>query len=235
MGAAVGAVARAEVWWAPEGRSDATAERAAKAGLRPAALRELLDACDIVISVCPPHAAVAVARAAAAHRGIFCDANAVSPTRMLEVAAAAGGRVVDGGIVGRPPHEPGTRLYLSGPDAADVAAAFDGTPLEPVVLGAELGTASALKMCYAAWTKGSAALVLAAAQTADALGVGDALRGEWSRSIPDLREREARAARAARSKGWRWVGEMREIADTFASAGLPRGFHEAAAEMFDGA
>jgi hypothetical protein len=42
-----------------------------------------------------------------------------------------------------------------------------------------------------------------------------------------------RAAESASAKGWRWVGEMNEIASTYAAAGLPPGFHEAAAEMFD--
>ena len=232
MGAAIGTVVRAEALWAPDGRSAETARRAAEAGLRPATLDDLLAACDVVISVCPPHAALDVARAAVGHRGVFCDANAISPARVQEVARIVGGRVVDGGIVGGPPLEPGTRLYLSGADAAEVAALFEGTALEPVVLGDELGTASALKMCYAAWTKGSAALLLATIAAGDALGVGDALRAEWERSIPELLEREARARRSADAKGWRWIGEMREIADTFVAAGEPRGFHDAAAEIF---
>ena len=35
--------------------------------------------------------------------------------------------------------------------------------------------------------------------------------------------------RSAAGKGWRWVGEMEEIAAAFAADGLPPGFHEAAA------
>ncbi|HEY2936696.1 MAG TPA: DUF1932 domain-containing protein [Gaiellaceae bacterium] len=233
MGAAVAAVARGEVWWAPEGRSEATAARAREARLRPAPLPELLERCEVVLSICPPHAALEVARACAGYRGIYCDANAVSPENAREVARVVGGEVVDGGIVGGPPREPGTRLYLSGAAAGEVAALFDGTALEPVAIGGEVGTASALKMCYAAWTKGSAALLLAVAEAAEALGLGDALRAEWERSIPGLPERAERAARSADAKGWRWVGEMREIEATLRAAGLPGGFHEAAAEIFE--
>jgi 3-hydroxyisobutyrate dehydrogenase-like beta-hydroxyacid dehydrogenase len=233
MGAAVAAVARWDVWWAPEGRSEATAARARAAGLRPAPLAELLERCDVILSICPPHAAVDLARACAGYRGIYCDANAVSPSTAREVARIVGGEVVDGGIVGGPPREPGTRLYLSGARAPDVAALFDGTALEPVLLGDEVGTASALKMCYAAWTKGSAALLLTAAEAAERLGVGDALRAEWERSLPGLADRLGRAARSAEAKGWRWVGEMREIESTFLAAGLPGGFHAAAAEAFE--
>jgi hypothetical protein len=227
MGAAVGAVARGAVFWAPEGRSEETATRAREAGLEPAPLPELLERCDVVLSVCPPHAALEVARACAGFGGVYCDANAISPGTMREVAAAVGGRVVDGGIVGGPPREPGTRLYLSGAEAREVAALFDGTALEPLVLGDEIGTASALKMCYAAWTKGSAALLLAVADAAGRLGIGDALRVEWEHSIPGLPARLERARRSADAKGWRWVGEMEEIEAT-----LGAGFHTAAADVF---
>jgi 3-hydroxyisobutyrate dehydrogenase-like beta-hydroxyacid dehydrogenase len=233
MGAAVAAVARDEVWWAPEGRSEATAERAREAGLRPAPLDELLEQCDVVLSICPPHAALEVAQACSRYRGIYCDANAVSPETARKVARIAGGDVVDGGIIGGPPREPGTRLYLSGARAAEVAALFEGTALEPVVLGGDVGTASALKMCYAAWTKGSAALLFTVAEAAERLGLADELRAEWEHSIPGLVERLEGAARAADAKGWRWTGEMREIVATFRAAGVPGGFHEAAAETFE--
>jgi len=233
MGAAVAEVAPGEVRWAPEGRSEATAARARAAGLRPAPLAELLDACDVILSICPPHAAVDVARACAGYGGIYCDANAVAPETAREVARIVGGDVVDGGIVGGPPLEPGTRLYLSGSRAAEVAALFAGTALEPVVLGDEVGSASALKLCYAAWTKGSAALLLTVAEAAERLGLAEALGAEWERSLPGLADRLERAARSANAKGWRWVGEMREIESTFVAVGLPGGFHEAAAQTFE--
>ncbi len=87
-------------------------------------------------------------------------------------------------------------------------------------------------MTYAAWTKGTAALLLAIREVARAEGVEETLLAEWEESIPALTERSERAAAAADSKGWRWVGEMEEIARTFATAGLPGGFHEAAAEVY---
>jgi 3-hydroxyisobutyrate dehydrogenase-like beta-hydroxyacid dehydrogenase len=235
MGAAVGGLLD-EGWWAPEGRSAETAARAREAGLREASLPELLQHCAVVLSICPPHAALDVARAAAGFRGLYCDANAVSPATALEVARiveAGGATFVDGGIVGGPPREAGTRLYLSGRDAPTVAELFAGTLLEAVVLGEEPGTASALKMCYAGWSKASAALLLAIAAAAERLGVADALRAEWEHSIPELPEELARARRAADAKGWRWIGEMREIAATLRSVDEPDGFHEAAAQVFE--
>ena len=94
------------------------------------------------------------------------------------------------------------------------------------------GAASAVKMAYAAWTKGTAALLLAARALASAEGVQDALLAEWALSQPDLAQRTPGAARSAALKGWRWVAEMEEIADSMAAAGLPRGFHQSAAEIF---
>lgn len=239
MGAVVGKIARGEVLWVPEGRSAATAARAEVAGLRAATLDELARRADVVLSICPPHAALDVARTVAAHGygGLYCDANAVSPATAREVGAlveAGGATFVDGGIVGGPPTEPGTRLYLSGVRAGDVADLFTGTPLEAVELGTEPGTASALKMCYAGWGKGSAALLVAVADAAAALGVGDELRAEWARSVPGLDGRLARARRSAAEKGWRWVAEMEEIEATLRSVGLPGGFHAAAADVYRG-
>jgi 3-hydroxyisobutyrate dehydrogenase-like beta-hydroxyacid dehydrogenase len=238
MGAAVAAVARADVLWAPNGRSEATAARAREAGLRGVPLADLVERCDVVLSICPPHAALDVATVVAGNRfaGIYCDANAISPATAREVAAVVenrGATYVDGGIVGGPPREPGTRLYLSGAAAADVAALFDGTALEPVVMAGEVGAASALKMLYAGWGKGSAALLLALVDAAERLGLAEELHAEWARSVPGLDERLVAARRSADAKAWRWVGEMREIEATLRAVDVPGGFHVAAAEVFD--
>jgi 3-hydroxyisobutyrate dehydrogenase-like beta-hydroxyacid dehydrogenase len=216
------------VLWASEGRSEATAARAA--GLADArTTAELASRADVILSVCPPHAVLEVAESVAGFSGLYVDANAISPA----TARRLPGRVVDGGIVGPPPRSSGTtRLYLSGPDAPEAAELFAGTALETPIVSERVGDASAVKMAYAAWTKGTAALVLAIRELARAEGVEPALLAEWARSQPQLEERWARAARAAEGKGWRWVGEMEEIAATFAAAGLPPGFHEAAAEIF---
>jgi hypothetical protein len=150
---------------------------------------------------------------------------------------------VDGGIIGTPPVAPGfIRLYLSGPRAGAVRGMFDDTPVDarvvdhPRVAGdvgaADVGAASAVKMAYASWTKGSAAMLLAARGLARAAGVEDVLLAEWGLSQGELEPRSARAARSAATKGWRWVAEMEEIAASMAAAGLPEGFHQAAAEIY---
>ena len=87
-------------------------------------------------------------------------------------------------------------------------------------------------MAYAGWTKGTAALLLAIRALARDQGVEDALLAEWALSQPGLAERSRGAAGSAATKGWRWVAEMEEIAASMNAAGLPDGFHQAAAEIF---
>lgn len=236
MGAAIGRTLRGrgvEVVWASEGRSAATRARAEAVGLED--VGRVADVCrraEVIVSLCPPHAALETAAAAEGFDGVYVDANAISPATARAIAGRMP-RFVDGGVIGPPPREAGaTRLYLSGPDAGAVAGLFAGTALEAKVLSALPGAASALKMAYAAWTKGSAALLLASRAAAEANGVGEALVAEWQASLPALEERLASASRSSLAKGWRWVGEMEEIAQTFAAAGLPAGFHEAVAEIY---
>ena len=247
MGAAVGQcliAAGHEVLWVPEGRSEATGERAAAAGLEGCGWAELAARSAVIVSVCPPAAALEVARTVAGtgFGGLYLDANAVSPGTAREVAAVAeagGASYVDGGIIGTPPVAPGfIRLYLSGARAGEVQRLFAGGEVDARVIGGHgscgdaLFAASAVKMAYASWTKGSAALLLAARALARAEGVEEALLAEWGISQPGLAERSDRAAGSAAAKGWRWVAEMEEIAAAMAAAGLPDGFHRAAAEVY---
>jgi ribosomal protein S18 acetylase RimI-like enzyme len=240
MGAVVGGVLRAaghEVLWASEGRSEATRTRAEEAGLDDAGtVGELAARCDVLLSICPPHAALDVARSVEGFGGLYVDANAVSPDttrRIGQIVVGRGAQFVDGGIVGPPPTARGTsRLYLCGAAASEVAALFAGSALEPVLVDGDVGAASALKMVYAAWTKGSAAMLLAIDAVAGHEGVGGVLRAEWEQSQPELPRRLERARQSAASKGWRWVAEMEEIAATFGAAGQPGGFHLAAASVY---
>lgn len=238
MGAEIGRVLRArglDIVWASAGRSRETARRADLAALRDVGTAgAVADASDVILSVSPPHAAEEVGRSVAGFDGIFVDANAVSPATVRTVAAAVDARsFVDGGIVGSPPVGPGgTRLYLSGTDAAGVAELFAETVVDAQVISDEIGAASAMKMVYAAWTKGTAALLLAIRAVARAEGIETTLVDEWRGSLPELVEQSRRAARSAGRKGWRWDYEMEEIASTFDAAGLPEGFHRAAAEVF---
>jgi Domain of unknown function (DUF1932)/NAD binding domain of 6-phosphogluconate dehydrogenase len=177
-----------------------------------------------------------------------------------ELVERAGASFVDGGIIGPPVGGPGgtvprpdppaagahpaagppgrsggpggTRLYLSGRDAKRVAGLFAGSALEALVVDERPGSASAVKACYASYTKGVAALLLGIRALAGAEGVEAALLGEWSRSQAGLAERSERGPTGSARKAWRWIGEMEQLALAFRDAGLPDGFHLAAAELY---
>ncbi len=237
MGAALARAIQAtgaEVTWVGAARSPATRARAEALRLRDAgSMVEMTGRSDLVVSICPPDAATTLASevAATGFSGLYLDANAVSPAtagRVASIVEAAGAAYVDGGVIGGPdrPH-----LYLSGERAGEVAGAF-GHPARATVLATGGPTAaSALKMLYAGWTKGSTALLLSIAAASRRLGVEDALRAEWESSQPALPGRLAASGGPA-SKAWRWVAEMEEIAATLESAALPGGFHQAAAEAY---
>eukprot|EP01043_Picozoa_sp_COSAG02_P039653 COSAG02_NODE_3147_length_7286_cov_31.918325_7_plen_280_part_00 len=202
MGSAVGACAAACaavecVYWASAGRSKASVERARTDGLVDAGtLQQLARSCDIVISVCPPDKAAATASdvMAAGFSGLYVDANAIAPAtarEMAEQCLSAGARgFVDGGLIGGPPRSSssGTKLFLSGNAAlvAQVCACFEGTFLDAVpVAREEVGAASAVKACFAAWTKGQTALLQNIVSLAVAEGVQPDLFDVWQSSIGD--------------------------------------------------
>ena len=228
-----------QVCWASQGRSAQTRERAAKFDLQDVhTLANLCATCSLIVSVCPPHAAEIVAQQVLAHdfTGMYLDANAIAPqraVRLSQMMTAEGITFVDGGIIGGPAWTPGTtRLYLSGPRADEIATCFSAGPLETCVIGVDAGKASALKMCFAAYTKGTTALLCAILATAEQLGVREELYRQWSEDDPDFAQQVIPRVRQVTAKAWRFVGEMEEIAATFRDVGLPGEFHAAAALLY---
>ena len=242
MGISVAASAKNSgntVYWASAGRSADSRRRAEEHGLSEVeTLADLCATCEAILSVCPPGAAEDVARDVLAQgfTGLYLDANAIAPGRAVrigEAMTAAGATFVDGGIIGGPAWEPGrTWLYLSGAEAQAAADLFADGPLETSIVADEIGKASALKMCFAAYTKGSTALLCAIMGVAESLEVRGDLERQWSRNGSDFADETARRVRGVTAKAWRFSGEMDEIATTFAEAGLPDGFHAAAADVY---
>ncbi|MEP7114659.1 MAG: DUF1932 domain-containing protein [Ilumatobacteraceae bacterium] len=235
MGASLASTCRGVRLWCGESRSEATRARAVEAGMEDVgSLAVLVKRADVIISVCPPGAAREVASRVAAFgfTGIYVDVNAISPATTRSIGGQFA-RFVDGGVVGPPVQSPGTtRLYLSGNDAAHVAELWSGTPLETRVVEGGAGAASAVKICFAAWTKTTAALLLTIRALAHAENVEDALLAEWATSMPGLAEQSERAATSNAPKAWRFAGELAEIAESFSAHGLPDGFGTAAAEVY---
>ncbi|MCW0216669.1 MAG: DUF1932 domain-containing protein [Pseudonocardia sp.] len=244
MGASIGSALKGRagaVIWADAGRSQATAKRAELADLVAVPdLASLARRSDVIVSICPPHAARDVAEQIAAavdgreQRPLVVEANAVSPDTVAGIGALLGPEhVVDGAVIGPPAWEKGrTVLWLAGRHADVIAELFAGTPFDARVLGSELGTASALKACFALQSKALPAIWLALDEAARSFGVDAELRGELARTGVDYPAALGAVTAVAGTKGWRWVGEMEQAADAFAAIGLPDGFSRAAAEMY---
>lgn len=243
MGSTLGHSAAAggnRVVWTGEGRSEASKKRAADSQLEDVgSLASLVKCSDIIFSVCPPHSALEVATEIAAEKftGIFVDCNAVSTETTQatqQVIEKQGASFVDGGIIGPPAHRAGsTRLYLSGKQAGEIVPLLSKGLLPGISISDKPGDASVLKMAYASYTKGHSALLLLSRALASSAGIEQHLLDEWSLSQPNLEARCDSEGAVAASKAWRFNGEMREIASTMQSAGLPPQFHEGAAEIYD--
>ncbi|HEY7293433.1 MAG TPA: DUF1932 domain-containing protein [Dehalococcoidia bacterium] len=245
MGAAIGAVLREHglpVLTCLAGRSELTRLRAREAGFAEVAdLDALVREAGLILSVLVPAEAEALAgQVAEATRRtgatpVFADCNAISPGSMRRIAARFGdtaATVIDAGIIGPPPGAGrGTRIYCSGPDVTALEA-LNAHGLDVRVVGPEIGQASGLKMVYAASTKGTTALWTELLLAARALGLDAALAREFSNSRSDVAGRISASIPSMPRRARRWVGEMEEIAATFAEVGLTPRILEGAADLY---
>lgn len=225
------------------GRSEETAARARKARIDAVADdAALVRESDVFLSIAPPGEAMGIARrlaAASVPRStplVYADCNAVSPATAHDIGAIvapAGFAYVDAGIIGPPPREgeSKTRLYASGPDAATFARLSEHG-LDIRVVEGGIGAASAVKMCYAALTKGLMALASQAFTSASQLGVADVLRAELATSRPWVLDEADKGLPKVPPKAYRWIAEMEEISKTFAGAGFTPDLFEAVADVY---
>jgi len=225
------------------GRSDHSRTLAAAGNLEDLGSLELVVAeADMVLSILPPASApglardVAAAMQAADARPIYVDCNAIAPETAKGVAETitdAGAAFIDAGIIGLAPGKGGaTRFYVSGTDTGPMQT-LDGKGIQVLALGPHAGQASAIKMCYAALTKGTWTLQLALLMAAERYGLYDDLISEFAFSqSATLKTMEGGRLPRIPADAARWVGEMEEIAQSFRDVGVPGGFHEGAAEVF---
>ena len=224
------------------GRSERTRTLAQQGNIRDVpSMQDLVREADLVMSILVPAEAVNVARAVsdairdAEADTYFADCNATSPQTaetMDAIVTRAGGRFIDGSIIGGPPGRGAPpRLYVSGPDA-HVMSELDGKGIVVRPIGDAIGRASGIKMCYAAMTKGTSALHVALLTAAEALGLSEELAAELSSSQPQAYQRMETQLPSLPANAFRWIGEMEEIAATFDHVGVTPGFHQGAAEVF---
>ena len=224
-------------------RSERSRKMAAEAGLTDVgSIAKLVAESDLVMSVMNPGAALEFAREAAeaikgqSHKPVFIDCNAVAPDTMREIEAAmkaAGARCLDGGLIGPPPRGSAkVHLYVSGAGAEDMAQ-IGNEQLLVHVMGERFGDASAIKMCYSAFNKGTQGLVLEALMAAQRLGVYDALEKQLLGSRADMYNGLLGALPQLPPKAYRWVPEMHEIARTFEGVGMTPRIFQGQADMFE--
>jgi 3-hydroxyisobutyrate dehydrogenase-like beta-hydroxyacid dehydrogenase len=225
-----------------QGRSERTRSLARRAEIEDVPTYEaLVSAADLLLSILVPAQATAAAERVAraiSETGadiVYADCNAIAPqtTRHVgQLVTAAGGRFVDASIIGPPPRGEGaTRFYTSGPHA-DRFQELNQFGLDVIVLGEEVGLASAIKMCYAALTKGLTALCTELLTAAEALGVSEPLQREFQLSQVPLYQRMERGLPRMPAKSRRWVGEMEQISQTFAYVGLTPKILAGAADVY---
>lgn len=223
-------------------RSERSRTLAREAGLTDlGTIGRLVDECDVVLSVMNPGAAVHFAREAAdalrasGRRRLIVDCNAIAPDTVHEIAGMverAGGRFLDGGIIGPPPRgKAKTNLYVSGPGAADLTA-LAGPQLNVQVVSERIADASALKMCYGALNKGTQALWLEVLIAARRLGVDELLEAQLRSSRADLLDFALSQFPILPPKAYRWVPEMLEISKTLGAAGITPKVFEGAADIY---
>lgn len=247
MGHAVGALLRRhglKVVTSLQGRSERTRALAEKSGFDIVADdRTLIEEADLLLSIMVPAAAEPFAKRMASvmkqteHEIAYVDCNAIAPETTIRIGSlveATGNVFIDAGIIGPPPRDSShaTRFYASGPQVSRFAE-LGNHGLDIREIGETIGDASAVKMCYAALTKGTTALMTALSITAERLGISDALRTEFELSQAMMLKRMRGHVPGMIPKAHRWVGEMEEIAKTFNAAGVTPKIFEGAAAVYE--
>jgi 3-hydroxyisobutyrate dehydrogenase-like beta-hydroxyacid dehydrogenase len=227
------------VFWASEARGAVTRQRALRAGLVDlGTIDRLCEECAVILSVCPPEFAADVVEAIATtgFTGIFADLNAVAPQRKAAFATRMRERRIrfaDGGIIGLPTRTRGeTTVFLSGEASHEVAACFANGAIGARILSGDAGRASALKILFAAYNKGSIALFASLYAAARQYGVLDELQDQFAQRGVAVAALDAQILRAA-PKAWRWIAEMEEISAALESVNMPGDFHRAAAVVYE--
>ena len=222
-----------------QGRSEASAARAAQAGMQPVADADLAQA-DLILSILPPSGAMDLAQRLAPvlrharEKPAYADCNAVSPDTARQIAAvieAAGAPFIDAGIIGTAPRPGYTPvIYASGADAPRLAA-LNAFGLDIRVMDGPAGQASAMKMCYAGLTKGLHAIGLSVMLGAIEAGIAEPYFAELAESQPQLLAYFTGRTPSTFAKAYRWVAEMEEIGGFLGGAG--RQIYDGAARQFE--
>jgi 3-hydroxyisobutyrate dehydrogenase-like beta-hydroxyacid dehydrogenase len=245
MGHAIGQLLREnelKVFTCLTGRSVRTRELSEKAGIIDVPnMNDLVEQSDVVMSVTVSEAVpglcheIADAVKATGTDLLFAECNAIAPSlsaEMQKVLDEGGARYVDASIIGPPPRNGSSpRLYVSGDNAIEMVQLRD-FGLDVRNLGDQLGRASGIKMCYAAMTKGTAALHTELLIAAEKMGLSEELMVEFTNGHQSVVDRMESWIPSMPAKSRRWVSEMEEIEATFRDLGLTPNIFKGVADMY---
>lgn len=192
-------------------------------------MQALCEASDLVISAVTASNTLAVAKEAAPFLrpgAVFLDLNSASPGTKQEAAAlvdASGAHYVEAGVMTSvPPYGIRVPMLLGGAQAQALAAVLQGWGMDAKPVSAQLGIASAIKMCRSVMIKGLEALVIESYATARHYGVEDQVLPTLAETFPsiDWPQQGAYFFSRVAQHGKRRAEEMRESATTVREAGF---------------
>jgi 3-hydroxyisobutyrate dehydrogenase-like beta-hydroxyacid dehydrogenase len=158
---------------------------------------------------------------------IFIDINSVSPgtkQRNQKIVEVSGARYVDAAVMAPVlPYGLAVPMLLGGAAASEVKALFEAAGMRMDVVAAEIGHASAIKMCRSVMIKGLEALTVESMYAARHYGVEDAVLASLHESFPSLgwnKDLPDYLISRVVVHGRRRAAEMREVAATISEAGI---------------
>ena len=224
------------------GRSELSHIRARRSNMIDlGSIQEMVSASDFIFSIMPPREAknfakeIADAIKVSDKPPVFVDCNAISPDTTLSIEAvikAAGADFLNVGIIGPPPGRGSTTKFYASGEGANLLQFINQTDIQLVLLGDELIKASAIKMCYAALTKGTMTLHASVLVAAELLGIGEEVQSEIEESQQFHWDAMKKRVSMLACDAGRWAGEMDQISDTFGFAGVTPYLHKGAADVF---
>jgi 3-hydroxyisobutyrate dehydrogenase-like beta-hydroxyacid dehydrogenase len=184
---------------------------------------------DLVISAVTASSTLAVAQAAAPHLRagmVFLDLNSASPgtkQQAAQLVEAAGAHYVEAGVMTSvPPYGIQVPMLLGGAQAQALAPWLNRMGMDVKPVAAEIGVASAIKMCRSVMIKGLEALVIESYSTARAYGVEEHVLPTLAETFPSIDWDQTGAYFFSRvvQHGQRRAEEMCECAATVQEAGF---------------
>ena len=225
-----------------QAKSTELAHAAASGVTACAGMQAVCQTSNFIASAVTASQTLAVAQAAAQHiqaGTVFLDLNSASPGTKQQAAKlieAAGAHYVEAGVMTSiPPYGIRVPMLLGGPLAAEITPKLIALGMDAKAVSADIGIASAIKMCRSVMIKGLEALVIESYATARKYGVEDHVIPTLAETFPGIDWQQTGAYFFSRvvQHGKRRAEEMREAANTVAEASFEPYMAAAIAQKHD--